>query len=50
MMVSMLQESFMEGADLFAHETQLTRRIAEWQEKLEPLLEVQVNKADKRPT
>jgi len=37
-------ESFMRGVELYAHETQLTKRIAEWQDRLEPLLDVQVRR------
>lgn len=32
----------MRGLEAFAHETQLTRRVADWQDKVEPLLQVQV--------
>jgi hypothetical protein len=31
----------MRGADLYAHETHLSKRVAEWQNRLEPLLEEQ---------
>lgn len=32
----------MKGAEDFAVETQLTRRVAEWQDRMEPLLQQEV--------
>lgn len=34
----------MQGVDKYARETQLTKRVADWQQKLEPLLEEQENR------
>lgn len=33
------QEAFMRGTEKYAHETQLSKRVGAWQEKLEPLME-----------
>lgn len=35
------QEAFMRGTEKYAHETQLSKRVGAWQEKLEPLMERQ---------
>ncbi|CAB1110484.1 unnamed protein product [Ectocarpus sp. CCAP 1310/34] len=34
-------EAFMRGTEKYAHETQLSKRVGAWQEKLEPLMESQ---------
>ncbi|CAM9680455.1 unnamed protein product, partial [Laminaria digitata] len=34
-------EAFMRGTEKYAHETQLSRRVSAWQEKLEPLMQRQ---------
>ncbi|CAM9100993.1 unnamed protein product [Ectocarpus sp. 6 AP-2014] len=34
-------EAFMRGTEKYAHETQLSKRVGAWQEKLEPLMERQ---------
>merc|ERR1711865_1315920 len=31
-------EAYMRGADAYAHETHLSRRVSEWQDRLEPIL------------
>jgi hypothetical protein len=36
------QEAFMRGAENYAVETQLTRRVAEWTERMEPVLKQDV--------
>ncbi len=33
-----MQDAFTKGAEQFAIETQLSRRVAEWQDKIEPRL------------
>ena len=32
------QEAFMRGTEKYAHETQLSKRVGAWQDKLEPLM------------
>lgn len=32
------QEAFMRGTEKYAHETNLSKRVGAWQEKLEPLM------------
>lgn len=33
-----VQEAFMRGTEKYAHETQLSKRVGAWQDKLEPLM------------
>lgn len=43
MIIYLLQKQFLAGAEAYAIETQLSKRVNEWQSKIEPLLENENN-------